>query len=569
MSTSPPSYSDALQPGSAPSYSAEPGLDEQRLAIHARSLPRATGTFTVSTSNGNATLRLTAQEDKIKLPVYGTGAVVAGTVELTKTDHISAVGIRVEGRVKVHELGEGGHIETPISIGTVQLWKKGDDTSCPGTLPFSVTLPTTFHNDGRSYLLPPSHSVSLEGVPGFNADIDYTISAYIKSKKFRLPIGSTTVSTPFIYQPRSRPAHPTPTPLECENAGFIERPGWRVFKSVVKAHPNTGFQDINVKLYIPESRIFYPADPIPFHVTFESTASQSLEGFLPYGPIGDLHATRLQLMRQSAVDVRGAFILDPKTYIWRNDIIGEGSFERTAEGATWLSLSGSIPIEPVKATGFKLRHFSVTDAILLTVTPPDTKNSPFVGIREVITVRLTTYAWVEDGRETIKQNKIDCIELIEQTHSVLNAIITVHIKSDTGVELPPRVLKQMGMFTETLHKVHTFVEAQRKGSKVKTFFRQGELSSLLKDCRAGLRQALTFFQIQVIDIMADIAKIREDAQWRHQQVLDLIEGLSNTTESDRTSMGIFWIAEQLRLNLNAAIRAQDIPWPRIRTGGYS
>ncbi|KAF7362598.1 hypothetical protein MVEN_00608600 [Mycena venus] len=398
MSTGPPSYGDALQPGSTPSYSAEPGLDEQRLAIHARSLPRATGTFTISSGNGNATLCLTAQEDKIELPVYGTGAVVAGTVELTKTDNISAIEITLEGRVKVHELGEGGHIETPISIGTVQLWNKGDDTVCPATLPFSVTLPTTFQSEGRSYPLPPSHSVSLEGLPGFNADTDYSITAHIKSKKFGLPIGSTTVSTPFIYQPRSRPAHPIPTPLECEKAGFIERPGWKVFRSVVKARANTGFQDIDVKLYIPESRIFYLAEPIPFHITFESTTPQSLAGFLPFGPAGDLHATHLQLMRQSAADVRGAFILGTKTNIWRNDTIGEGSFERTAEGATWVSFSGTIPIEPVKVTGFKLKHFSVTDVLLLTVTPPDAKKSPFVGIWETIAVRLTTDAWVEDGR---------------------------------------------------------------------------------------------------------------------------------------------------------------------------
>ncbi|KAF7362596.1 hypothetical protein MVEN_00608400 [Mycena venus] len=398
MFSGPPSYGDALQPGSTTYYSAEPELDEHRHAIHAHSLPRATGTVTVPSSNENATLRLTAQEDKIELPVYSTGAVIAGTVELAKTDHIFAVDIAVEGRVKVHELGEGGHIETPISIGTVQLWKKGDDTGCPGTLPFSVTLPTTFRDDDQSHPLPPSHSVSLEGVPGFDADIDYTISAHIKSKKFGLPIGSTTVSTPFIYQPRSRPAHRTPTPLECEKAGFIERPGWKVFRSVVKAHPNTGFQDIGVKLYIPESRIFYLADPIPFHITFESTTPQSLTEFMPFGPSGDLHATRLQLMRQSAADVRGEFILGTKTNIWRNDIIGEGSFEQTAEGATWVSFSGSIPIKPVKVTGFKLRHFSVTDALLLEVTPPDATTSPFVSIWETIVVRLTTDAWVEDGR---------------------------------------------------------------------------------------------------------------------------------------------------------------------------
>jgi hypothetical protein len=47
----------------------------------------------------------------------------------------------------------------------------------------------------------------------------------------------------------------------------------------------------------------------------------------------------------------------------------------------------------------------------------------------------------------------------------------------------------------TLHKIHTFVEAQQKGSILKNFFRQGEMSTLLKDCKAGLQQGFEFFQV--------------------------------------------------------------------------
>jgi hypothetical protein len=47
----------------------------------------------------------------------------------------------------------------------------------------------------------------------------------------------------------------------------------------------------------------------------------------------------------------------------------------------------------------------------------------------------------------------------------------------------------------TLHKIHTFVEAQQKGSTLKNFFRQGEMSTLLKDCKAGLQQGYEVFQV--------------------------------------------------------------------------
>jgi hypothetical protein len=37
---------------------------------------------------------------------------------------------------------------------------------------------------------------------------------------------------------------------------------------------------------------------------------------------------------------------------------------------------------------------------------------------------------------------------MEKTHNLLNAIIIVYIKSDTGADLPPIVLKHIGSFTE-------------------------------------------------------------------------------------------------------------------------
>jgi hypothetical protein len=46
----------------------------------------------------------------------------------------------------------------------------------------------------------------------------------------------------------------------------------------------------------------------------------------------------------------------------------------------------------------------------------------------------------------------------------------------------------------TLHKIHTFVEAQQGGNKVMNFFRQSEMSTLLKACKAGLQQGVESFQ---------------------------------------------------------------------------
>ncbi|KAF7355546.1 hypothetical protein MSAN_01471700 [Mycena sanguinolenta] len=377
----------ALQPtfSRTPSYSAEPGLYEQRLALNARSLPHPTGNFIKSSKNGNAKLRLTAQESNIDLPVYGTGGVVEGTIELTKTENISTVEITVEG---------GGHTETTLCLDTVLLWiKDGNNPVCPPALPFSLTLPTTFQYNGRSYPLPPSHTIKLKGLPGFYATIDYSVSAVInkpnsvpnivplvKSKKLGINIGSTTLSTPFIYYPRTRPAAPIPVPLQRIEGGFIESPEWRKYESVLKASPKAGAQDIYCKVYVPASRIFCASQAIPFHVTFESTA-YSLAAFLPYGPTtsnsGKMRPTRIQLMRQSTVDVRGGYFYE--------------KFEKNRYMACRLYRGRDVQAR---------RRRRNMDVILgipgLSVM--DVTKSPFVGIREVIPARLTTDAYTEDGR---------------------------------------------------------------------------------------------------------------------------------------------------------------------------
>ncbi|KAJ7788824.1 hypothetical protein B0H14DRAFT_2627879 [Mycena olivaceomarginata] len=101
------------------------------------------------------------------------------------------------------------------------------------------------------------------------------------------------------------------------------------------------------------------------------------------------------------------------------------------------------------------------------------------------------------------------IQLLEQIHKLLNAIMILHIKSDAGGEMPIKIL----------HKIYTFVEAQQKRNRVKSFFRQGEVSTLLKDCQVGLQQSFYFFQIEVTRALPDIAEMKKDAQKRHQEVL--------------------------------------------------
>ncbi|KAF7375366.1 hypothetical protein MSAN_00424100 [Mycena sanguinolenta] len=410
------SYGDErLEVLRSPSYSAEPGLHEQRLALNARSLPQPTGNFVKVSKHGGITLRLLSQEDDVDLPVYSSGAIVEGTVELSKTDSISSVDFKVEGHLELKENAEGGHTHHILCMETAELWCKGDDNSvCPSSLRFSVALPTAFEHEGQSYPLPPSHSIKLKGLPGFTANIDYSISAMIhkphpvsiNSKTLGIHIGDASVSTPFIYYPRTRPPFSTPSPLHCTEAGeFTEGTGWQVYQSVVKANAPNGVQDIGVKFYLPASRIFCVSEAIPFHITLESDA-HSLAAFLPYGPIPgtstEFPATRIQVMRQSTVDVKHTTVRSEhaNTAIWSVDYFGEAEFRHARDGPTRMSFSGEVKIQPTKITGFTVPGLI---AFFLTVSPPEGVKAPFADVREVVPIRLATDMWADDAAGAHKE----------------------------------------------------------------------------------------------------------------------------------------------------------------------
>ncbi|KAJ7453399.1 hypothetical protein FB451DRAFT_1185207 [Mycena latifolia] len=148
--------------------------------------------------------------------------------------------------------------------------------------------------------------------------------------------------------------------------------------------------------------------------------------------------------------------------------------------------------------------------------------------------------------QSIKRNRDDCTQMLEQIHELLYAIIRFHVTSgaDAGGELSPKMLDNLGAFTEylplilgrTLHKIHTFVEAQQEKSKIKQFFRQGEINALLKDCHRGLQEALDVFKIGAVRLLTDVTEMQQHAQKTHEEVLELISSFSDGGGSDRGSL---------------------------------
>ena len=136
-------------------------------------------------------------------------------------------------------------------------------------------------------------------------------SHFPKTAKPSLTILLRHVSTPFKYFPRTRLTVPIPLPSQYRaGSGFLATPDWKPFESTLYSRSQTR-SNIATKLYIPSSQIFCMKQPIPFHPTPESSAV-SLAVFLPFGPTAanptSRKVTRIQLMRQTTVDVRYAHL---------------------------------------------------------------------------------------------------------------------------------------------------------------------------------------------------------------------------------------------------------------------
>ncbi|KAJ7046010.1 hypothetical protein C8F04DRAFT_1248270 [Mycena alexandri] len=99
------------------------------------------------------------------------------------------------------------------------------------------------------------------------------------------------------------------------------------------------------------------------------------------------------------------------------------------------------------------------------------------------------------GIQNVKRNKDECFQLVEGIHQVVYPIIHLYLKSEAAGSLPPEVLDKIAQFTDTLHKIYTFIEIQQDGNKIRQFFRQSEVNKLLKDCHTGLDHAIETFRV--------------------------------------------------------------------------
>ncbi|KAJ7626169.1 P-loop containing nucleoside triphosphate hydrolase protein [Roridomyces roridus] len=145
--------------------------------------------------------------------------------------------------------------------------------------------------------------------------------------------------------------------------------------------------------------------------------------------------------------------------------------------------------------------------------------------------------------QNVKRNQDQCVLLAEQVQVVLSAIARLHMVSERGAGVGTLDLGHIGEFTETLHKIYVFTEAQHDVGIIKRIFRFNENQALLSDCKAGMQKAFVSFKLQS-NMLYDIAEMQSNIQKLHEELTEILSGFSDGAPSDYLSINQAHSTEQ-------------------------
>jgi sensor histidine kinase YesM len=110
--------------------------------------------------------------------------------------------------------------------------------------------------------------------------------------------------------------------------------------------------------------------------------------------------------------------------------------------------------------------------------------------------------------------KEQIIQMIEQIHEVLCAIISLYLTAAMDATLPPGLLQGVAKFTEyvgdfmmlslayactrTLQQLDAYLKAQQEMGKIKLLFKHADSASQLDACKTGLQDAVLAFRVRNI-----------------------------------------------------------------------
>ncbi|KAI0354875.1 hypothetical protein OH77DRAFT_1404433 [Trametes cingulata] len=368
--------------------------------------------------SSRVTLLLSGQEEGVDIPAYGTGDTIEGVFAIARPCGLFALEVKVEGTMRIEEIGGSGSRTVRIIDEMVYSWIPARNGPLPPKGSFRYTIPTTFldsDTDAR-YPLPPTYSARLDGIPGFRVDIAYVIAVNLTHQREAATLwrGFTSMRVPFRYTFRTRPALAGPFPRAVQKTEDSPR---TVFLSHIRPWRN-GAPGIKVHVYLPASQVCSAQEPIPFHVSLlgdelalapfadyrppatsflslsASSSNTTMDSFAS-SSVGLLGRGSRRAAQRCPLRIQVQRTTAERSHMYSQDWIGQGVVHSVSSSVSSVVWSGAIIIPPSSGAGgigggFELDGLRVVDSIVLSIEAPPGSRPQYIPLSETIPLRLTS-----------------------------------------------------------------------------------------------------------------------------------------------------------------------------------
>ncbi|KAL0571226.1 hypothetical protein V5O48_010733 [Marasmius crinis-equi] len=397
-----PSYSVSQPP---PCYSCSLACGEQLIQRTPRVGSRPSGTF--KKRSGGTTVLLTEQNDDATVPSYGRHGSVNGLVAFENREHVTEVKAKLVGQMRLIIPGASSRQLTLVNEHQT-LWSSNStaasSSTCPGTIPFSFTFPTTFKDKSDSYPLPPSFDLSCLGPSGLTASVKYTIEVKVVKGHTRglgLWPKDKKITIPIKYMPRSRPPHPILSESDLFPDIKVSPEEWHQTLTTINSRSPETIPPLNAHIFIPSTKVFAYGETIPLHVQVNGplVSLGDISGQSPDSK-GRPPAIQVHLLRQVSIDVNGS-------KAWRNSILAHGQLRAIPPPMSSITNSacsredsldweGELQVpKNVNCPSFNVGGLIVKDFVVLTVIPAEPRKSSLQYHQSSVSIRLVTDTWSE------------------------------------------------------------------------------------------------------------------------------------------------------------------------------
>ncbi|KAJ7063814.1 hypothetical protein C8F01DRAFT_1054719 [Mycena amicta] len=139
--------------------------------------------------------------------------------------------------------------------------------------------------------------------------------------------------------------------------------------------------------------------------------------------------------------------------------------------------------------------------------------------------------------QTAKTTKAHILQFLEQIHEVLCAVISLYSTRAVGKVLPPGIVHDLGVFTETLQKIYTYFKSQQEMSKIKQLFKQANSAAQLALCKQAMQDSVDAFRVHMgIAAVSDVSRIQRDVETQHEELLALLEANPELCDTEYSSV---------------------------------